>query len=73
MQFSICQLLVLDDDYSYWLENNYNYFTVLLGELAVDSITFGLFNVSLMIDNIDTNDFMKHFDCTLLFNTLLLL
>ena len=40
MQFSICQLLVLNDDYSYRLDNNYNYFTVLLGELAVDSITF---------------------------------
>ena len=40
MQFSICQLLVLNDDYSYRLNNNYNYFTVLLGELAVDSITF---------------------------------
>ena len=40
MQFSICQLLVLNDDYSYSLDNNYNYFTVLLGELAVDSITF---------------------------------
>ena len=36
MQFSICQLLVLDHDYSYWLDNDYNYFTVLLGELAVD-------------------------------------
>ena len=43
MQFSICQLLVLDDDYSYWLDNNYNYFTVLLGEFEVDSITFLMF------------------------------
>ena len=43
MQFSICQLLVLDDGYSYWLDNNYNYFTVLLGKLAVDSITFWSF------------------------------
>ena len=36
----LMQLLVLNDDYSYSLDNNYNYFTVLLGELAVDSITF---------------------------------
>ena len=43
MQFSICQLVVLDDDYSYWLDNNYNYFTVLLGELEVDPITFLMF------------------------------
>ena len=40
MKFSICQLLVLDHDYSYWF---YNYFTVLFGELAVDSITFWSF------------------------------
>ena len=43
MQFSISQLLVLDHDYGYWLVNNYNYFTVLLGELAVDSITLRFF------------------------------
>ena len=43
MQFSICQLLVLDHDYSYWLDINYNYFTTLFNELAVDSITFWSF------------------------------
>ena len=43
MQFSTCQLPVLDHDYSCWLDINYNYFTVLLGELAVDSMTFWSF------------------------------
>ena len=41
--FSIYQLLVLNHDYSYWLDNDYNYFTVPLDELAVNSITFWSF------------------------------